>query len=72
MKFKFKPNAECNFGSEDLFYSLTDGGYIVPEDLLVDSQQAEAVREAAKLVKEFLEEVNERYGEESEYEEDEE
>lgn len=67
MIFKFKPNVECNYGSEDPYYALTSGGYIDPKELLEDPKQAQAVIDATKIVEEFLDEVNARYGEDAEY-----
>lgn len=54
MKFKFKDDAEANIGSEDPFYALTKGGYLKPESVLADAEQAKAVRDAANLVESFI------------------
>ena len=40
--------------SDDLFYDLFDGGYIKPEELLVDKDDIQKVQSAINLVREFL------------------
>jgi hypothetical protein len=41
--------------SDDFWYDLTDGGYIVPEELLEDAADVERVNEALKTLNEFRE-----------------
>lgn len=55
----------------DLFYDLTDGRYIKPEELLEDQELAQRVNEAAKLVASFLRNLSNE-AEEIQSEEDEE
>ena len=38
----------------DLFYDLTDGGYIHPEELLEDKELAQSINDAGKLLKKFF------------------
>jgi hypothetical protein len=45
--------SDVNWDS-DLFYDLTEGGYINPSELLVDKALAHRVEEAAALVSAFL------------------
>lgn len=45
--------SDVNWDS-DLFYDLTEGGYIKPSGLLVDKALAQRVEEAAALVSAFL------------------
>jgi hypothetical protein len=54
MKFRFKENATAEIGSENPFYALTDGGYLDPEDVLADQEQAKQVQQAVKVVKAFI------------------
>lgn len=54
MKFKFKPHLEALF-TTDPHYDLLVGGYIKPEELLLDEHQADAVLDAIDLITEFLE-----------------
>lgn len=56
----------------DMFYDLTDGGYIDPHKLLTDPDIALRVRKAADLVQSFLEAIVEAYGDGPEDEEDDE
>lgn len=61
MKFEFIKDklAEVNWDS-DLFYDLTDGGYIDPSELLVDKALAKRIEEAAQLVSAFLNAASEQ------------
>lgn len=42
-----------NLNDGDWWYDLADGGYIKPEELLVDPEDAKKVLEAVKVVKAF-------------------
>lgn len=54
MEFKLDKLSDVNVDG-DMFYDLTDGGYIKPEELLVDKELAQQVQDAADLVAQFLE-----------------
>jgi len=51
MDFKFKKGAEVS--TDDFWYDLTSGGYIKPENLLDDPEQAKAVKDAIDLLQSF-------------------
>ncbi len=57
MKFKFKKVDEPVCYTDEPWYDLTDGGYIEPEDLLDDHDEAVKVNEAIALVRDFLEQA---------------
>ena len=48
---KIKEGLEVSTG--EFWYDLTDGGYIKPEEMLVDEKDIEAVKQAIKVIKEF-------------------
>lgn len=48
---KIKEGLEVSTG--EFWYDLTDGGYLKPEEILVDEKDIEAVRKAIKIIKEF-------------------
>lgn len=52
MKYEFKDNVIIS--SSDIFYDVFDGGGIVPEELLKNSEQAKQVRQAINVVEDFL------------------
>ena len=52
--YKFKPNAEPEFTS-DMWYDIFEGGYIIPDDFLVEREQIDKVKEAIQTLKEFTE-----------------
>ena len=39
----------------DFWYDLTSGGYIIPEDICENKEDAEKVNEAIKIIKDFEE-----------------
>ena len=55
MKLKFKKDA--HIVTSDFWYDITDGGYIKPESLLEDPNEAKAVNEAISLLRKFFEEA---------------
>jgi len=55
MKFKFKKNASVV--STEPHYDLFSGGYIKPEALLADEEQAAKVRDAVETVRQFLDQA---------------
>ena len=52
--FKFKENAKAEIGTEDPFYALSNGGYLKPESVLEDREQAKAVSDAVQLIQNFI------------------
>ena len=56
MNFNFKQIDEAIFTTEPL-YDLIEGGYIKPEDLLENPLQAEQVKGAISLIKNFIEQA---------------
>ncbi len=56
MKFNKVEEPEA---SSDFYYDLFEGGYIKPEKMLVEKEDAKKVNDAIKLVKKFLEEAEE-------------
>ena len=48
---KIKKN--CKASSSDFWYDLTDGGYLDPSKICADKKDAERVKEAVKIVKDF-------------------
>lgn len=48
---KFKKGVSIN--TSEFWYDLTDGGYIKPENLLEDPEEAKKVNEAIKLLMKF-------------------
>lgn len=56
MKFNFKAIEEAIY-STDLYYDLTNGGYIKPSELLADAEQIKQVEQAIQIVYEFLEQA---------------
>ena len=51
MKWVFKENVNCY--TEEFWYDLTDGGYIIPEKLLANSEQITKLNEAISIVRSF-------------------
>ena len=51
MKIKLKEGIEVS--TDDFWYDLTAGGYIVPEDILENPADAVKVRKAIEVIKEF-------------------
>jgi hypothetical protein len=50
--WKVKPDLK-DFGTDDFWYDLSDGGYIRPEEILEDKKQIEALKEAIAIVRSF-------------------
>lgn len=44
--------------SNGFWYDITDGGYIKPEDILVDQERASKLNEAIKLLEDFRDELS--------------
>ena len=55
IKFKFKPGAEVS--SSEPHYDLFDGGYIKPEELLADPEQAKKVNDAVRTIQAFFDQA---------------
>ena len=53
---KFNENAQPIY-TGDLWYDLTDGGYIKPGDLLSDKAEAKKVEQAIEIVRKFIDEA---------------
>lgn len=53
MDWKFKEDAKPCGSSDGLWYDLTDGHYIKPENLLADENQVKALKEAIALIESF-------------------
>jgi hypothetical protein len=45
--------------SNGFWYDISDGGYIVPEDILHDQERAKKLNEARDLLEEFKRELEE-------------
>ena len=50
-----KIKKDANVSSGDFWYDLTDGGYLRPEEICENQEDAKKVIEAVKIVKEFQE-----------------
>ncbi len=48
---KIKKN--CKASTSDFWYDLTDGGYLKPEKICADKEDAEKVKEAIKVIQDF-------------------
>jgi hypothetical protein len=53
-RFKFKKGAKQEIGSEDIWYALTEGGYLNPADVISDKKQLEELEAAIALVQAFI------------------
>ena len=53
MEWKFKKNLEPVGSSNGFWYDLTDGGYIIPKDILTNKDQITAVYEEIYLLESF-------------------
>lgn len=51
--WKIKPDAEAQGGSDGFWYDLTDGGYIIPDHVLLDEFQIKQLSDAIDVVKSF-------------------
>lgn len=55
---KFKKNAkDLDVCTSDFWYDFFDGGYIVPEELMSDEDEIDAVNIAARVLKKFYNEL---------------
>jgi len=63
MDFKFTKEIENVNWDSDLFYDLTDGGYIKPEELLEDQELAQEIIDAGKLLSKFFRSIMNHFGE---------
>jgi len=43
----------CNVTTDNFWYDLADGGYIKPEEMLESKEDAEAVNNAVKVIRDF-------------------
>ena len=57
MNWKFKEDIKVY--TEEFWYDLTDGGYIKPEEILVDESQAAELLKAIELVRSFERAIDE-------------
>jgi hypothetical protein len=48
-----KVNKDCGASSGDFWYDLTDGGYLDPDKICSDPSDAQRVKDAVRIVKEF-------------------
>jgi hypothetical protein len=48
-----KLNEVAHLGSDDFYYNLFDGGYLDPEELLDNTEDAVRVREAMRVISEY-------------------
>lgn len=53
-KYKFKEPHETTNG---FWYDITDGGYLKPENLLIDEKKSKALNEAIKLLEGWKQEL---------------
>ena len=53
-----KTNLEI--GSDDFWYDLTDGGYLDPYDICENKTDAEKVKNAIKIIKDFQDSCEEQ------------
>ena len=59
MEWKFKVGAEQQGTSAGFWYDITDGGYIKPDDVLLDKVAVARVQEAVEILKSFEEALEE-------------
>jgi hypothetical protein len=52
--FKFKKNAKQHIGTEDVWYALTYGGYLKPEEVIDDPKQLKEVQNAIAIIQAFI------------------
>jgi hypothetical protein len=55
---KIKKN--CKASTSDFWYDLTDGGYLKPDKICADKDDAQLVKDAIAIVKEFEESCKEQ------------
>jgi len=56
MKIKEK----CQASTAELWYDLTDGGYLDPDEILENPEDAKRVKDAIAVIKEFEESCEEQ------------
>lgn len=59
-RFKEKVEGDSVIYSEDPYYDLFDGGYIKPEDILIDPEEIADVYDAIALISSFIEQAKQR------------
>jgi len=59
INWKFKENIEPVGTSNDFWYDLTLGGYIIPEKILADKNQIKIINETIKILQSFEEALTE-------------
>jgi hypothetical protein len=57
MEWKFKKDVSVY--TEEFWYDLTDGGYIIPEEILEDDEQIKELNKAIELVLSFEKKIDE-------------
>lgn len=50
----------CEASTSDFWYDLTDGGYLNPDDICENSNDAKKVKEAIKVIKDFQDSCEEQ------------
>ena len=55
---KLKENLENS--TQDFYYDLTDGGYLKPEEICENKEDAEKVAEAIKVIEDFKQSCEEQ------------
>ncbi len=58
--FEDKSEVDSTIYSEDPYYDLFAGGYIKPENMLVDPEQIAEVYSAINIIEQFLSQAEER------------
>jgi len=53
IKWLFKYGAEPQGSSDGFWYDITDGGYIKPEEVLIDANQLSELNNALAIVRDF-------------------
>ena len=53
-QFKFKKGAKQEIGTGDVWYALTNGGYLKPKEVIADRKQLEELETAIALVEAFI------------------
>ena len=55
-----KIKKRLSISSSDFWYDLTDGGYLKPEEICVDPNDAQKVNKAIAIIKDFQESCEEQ------------
>lgn len=63
MEFKFTDKINDVNWDSDLFYDMTDGGYLDPEELLEDKELAHEIKKASLLLYFFFEAIRDHFDE---------